>query len=106
MLKIGKKLNDDCSVNVFLSDRNLNNEKFVVHLSLKNILELIEFEKMYIDTTFEYREEYPFYFVEILYKEVGFLVSFEDFNIFYKKNLEIINRNISIGNMRGRTNKN
>ena len=100
MLVIRKNTANDFRVKL---ETQREKDNYIVEIVCSTILELIELEKIEPETSFKEREEYPFSFVEELYKEFNCIeIDFKKFNTFCIKQLEIVNKNITKLNNRRR----
>ncbi|KAB7891383.1 hypothetical protein [Poseidonibacter ostreae] len=103
MLRIRKNLNNDCSASASIIGTSKEDKRFLLHVKMKNILELIEFEKIDIESTFKTSEEYPCNFAEKAVGIYGKNISFKDLKEFCDKELESLNQNVNESNMKRRS---
>jgi len=83
MINIDKNFNKNCSATIFLKTQTLNDEFYEVVVQLKNILELIEFEQMDIESNFKESNVYPFNFIESLYLHFDkMVINLDEFKTF------------------------
>ena len=101
-MTIRKKMEEDFSVSINICGVNESKHPFASVIKLKNVLELIEYEKLQIDTGFNDTDIFPFCFVEKLYKTHGFIVPFCEFKRFCEDEYEVVNRNLSTPSIRAK----